>query len=44
MAAMRSKLVAKTFKSFNAYSCVFYYIIVVVDVKYIQLERIAYVL
>jgi len=35
---MRSKHVAKTFKCISTYNCVFYYIIVVSDVKYIQLH------
>jgi len=39
MAAMRSKHVAKSFKCISIYSCVFYYIIVVSDVKYIHLKK-----
>ena len=35
MAAMPSKHVAKSFKRISTYKCVFYYIIVVSDVKYI---------
>jgi len=39
MAPMRSKHVAKTFKCISTYNCVFYYIIVVSDMKYIQSQN-----